>query len=83
VIGLSVGWIFAENVFTRFLPLWIGVLQAVEFDWSFLFLSLESNASLLVIMIVIALVDMWSGRRKRGMWLEEGSAFVLNVFFSN
>ncbi len=66
VVGFSIGWVAAENA-GRVLYFWIGAWALVEFDPTYLCMALGSNASLLFMLNVLTLVDLWYNKqRKRG-----------------
>ncbi len=62
VTALAVGWVIGENIFTRVVPFWVGAWSSLEFDWAYLCLALDSNASLLVSWLTVAAVDQWTKR---------------------
>ena len=45
-----IGWASAEFLTTKLVPLWVGA-KGVEFDWKYTQLSLDTNISLVSIVI--------------------------------
>merc|ERR1719370_2677132 len=62
ILVAGVGWAFAEFLLTRVIFLWVGA-RGVEFDWTYIQKSLDSNVSLVHYLTLAALVWLYTRRR--------------------
>eukprot|EP01098_Paradermamoeba_levis_P005281 TRINITY_DN2240_c0_g1_i1.p1 TRINITY_DN2240_c0_g1~~TRINITY_DN2240_c0_g1_i1.p1 ORF type:complete len:227 (-),score=66.19 TRINITY_DN2240_c0_g1_i1:13-693(-) len=73
LLGVGLGWATAESIFMKLAPLWLGA-RALEFDWSYILLSLEANVNLMSHMSMVVLVWLWSRKN-----IEKGVLYPLVV----
>eukprot|EP01133_Synstelium_polycarpum_P005931 gene5931-6870_t len=68
-IGIGLGWAYADAIMVRLVPLWIGAFP-LEFSWSHLIHSLESNTSsvhIIAITLLLGYLGLGKGSKSLSM----------------
>jgi uncharacterized membrane protein len=68
VLGIGLGWSFAENVLSRAIPLFVGTIShGLEFDWTWVRLAVHANISMYLYLTLATAVYLFTRLEKNSI----------------